>query len=357
MATINQFIKKYCKSLLYRATYYTGIDEALSGSWAKTRKLGACIILVYHRIVDDTTLYLDKGPVVHHHIKHFKQEIPFLAKTFRIASMDEVVERIVSGKGFEEPTISITFDDGYLDNYTLAYPVLKAYGVPATIYLATALIGTGGRTWPDMIEAALISTKKTSISMPSLFEGQTLSIRSKDEKRNVSIEFAKSLKKMPDAERKKRLPEFYQALDVDEETLSSSEKRTMLNWDEVREMAAGGISFGSHSHSHPILSRVPLLLAKEDILTSKKVMEERLGIPTKHFAYPNGREEDFSDELREYCREIGFESVATVVYGTNDSRSDPFSLKRVGAVSPVWMMAGDLMRYCILLTGRRPHSA
>ena len=74
-------------------------------------------------------------------------------------------------------------------------------------------------------------------------------------------------------------------------------------------------------------------------------MEENLGVEVKHFAFPNGRQEDFSEELRDYCREIGFESIASVIYGTNEaSNGNAFALKRIGAICPVWMLAGELVK-------------
>jgi len=112
-------------------------------------------------------------------------------------------------------------------------------------------------------------------------------------------------------------------------------------------MAKNGITIGSHSHTHPILSRMPVVKAKEEIFNSKKIIEENLGIKVKHFAFPNGREEDFSEELRDYCREIGFESVASVIYGMNEpSDGNRSVLKRISATAPVWMLAGELVRLC-----------
>lgn len=118
----------------------------------------------------------------------------------------------------------------------------------------------------------------------------------------------------------------------------------MLNWDEVREMSAHGITFGSHSHTHPILSRMPIQEAKEDIVISKQVIEEKLGSKVRHFAFPNGRAEDFSEELRDYCKKIGFESVASVIYGTNCSSNKNYFLERIVATRPIWMLAGEMTR-------------
>jgi len=340
-------IKKVVKHGIYFLSYHLHLFDLIMFIVSRLRREYPCIILLYHRIVDDRTIYLDKGPVVHHHIRDFEQEIAWLKKRFQFLSMDEVVDTIRSGKFFARPSVAITFDDGYLDNYTLAYPVLKSQGVPAMIYLATSLIGTNVKTWPDQIEVALIASPKKMLSLPDILPDSGMPIVTKDEKQRCCIQLSKALKGIPDMERKTSLNQIFNELGVSMEALENSGARTMLNWDEVKEMSANNINFGSHSHTHPILSRVPLKEAQEEIRLSKQILEELLGQPTKHFAYPNGRAEDFSDDLREYCREIGFKSIATVVYGTNNMYSNPHELRRVGAVRPVWIMAGELTRHCL----------
>jgi peptidoglycan/xylan/chitin deacetylase (PgdA/CDA1 family) len=337
-------IKKIIKSFLYFCLFYSGCFDILSKFFAKKGQQHPFIILLYHRLVDDRSKYLSKGPVVHHHIKHFKNELRYLKKNFEILSMDEAVQRMKLGLGFKRPSVAITFDDGYQDNYTLAYPVLKKHGVSATIYLTTSLIGTMARTWPDQIELALLKTKKDYFCFPSLFGDELNWITTEAQKKKANIKVAEALKLKPDMEREKLMQEFFEVLEVDGAHRKNQGPRMMLNWNEVKNMAQNGITFGAHSHTHPILSRMPPEKAKEDIFYSKKVIEENLGTKVQHFAFPNGRDQDFSEELRDYCREIGFESVASVNYGLNDSKISAMRLKRIGATSPVWMMAGDLTR-------------
>ena len=338
-------IKKIVKNVIHFLTYYSGVSNLLLKVLAKARKAHPCVILLYHRIVDDNTQYLDKGPGMHHHIRDFEKEIPYLKKHYQVLPMDEVVARIKSGKGFDRPTVSITFDDGYRDNFTLAYPVLQKYGVPATIYLATSLIGTEGKTWTDQIEHALLQTQREYFSLPELYGEKKISIRTKVEKQTVCIELADKLKSMPDTSRKKILPGIFKKLGVDGGTPSESSPRMILSWDEVRKMAANGITFGSHGHTHQILSRMPLQEAKEEILISKRIIEEQLGREVKHFAYPNGRAEDFSEELRRHSAEIGFDSVASVIYGSNNGvYANKYSLRRISAISPIWLLPGRISK-------------
>jgi peptidoglycan/xylan/chitin deacetylase (PgdA/CDA1 family) len=340
-------IKRSIKWVLYFIFFYSHFFDLSLKIFRRIRKKHSCIILLYHRIVDDHSEYLNKGPVVHHHIKHFRKEIAYLKKNYQILSMDEVAHCIKSGIGFKRPSMAISFDDGYLDNYTLAYPVLKKYGVPASIYLTTGLIGTLERTWPDEIELAIMETKKDEFKLQTLFGDKEVQIKTKEGKEEANIKTAEALKNRPDDERWELVEEINAILTENKNFENRKKSRMMLNWDEVKKMAANGITIGSHSHTHPILTRMLLQKAKEEILNSKKIIEENLGIQVKHFAYPNGREEDFSEELRDYCREIGFESVESVIYGVNDpsrGNGNTFALKRIGATSPVWMLAGELVR-------------
>jgi peptidoglycan/xylan/chitin deacetylase (PgdA/CDA1 family) len=303
-----------------------------------------CIILLYHRIVDGNSNYLNKGASVHHPVRDFEREIKYFKRHFPILNMDEVVKNLKLGKGFKRPSLAITFDDGYLDNYTLAYPILKKHGVPATIYLTTGLVGTRDGIWTEQIGVAFLETKKDHLNFPALLGDRTIPIKTKEEKEQANKEVSETLKLIPDNERRELIQELFEKLEVGEKSGHFGE-RMMLNWREVQEMRKDGITIGSHSHTHPILSQMPSEKAKDEILNSKKVVEKYVDIEVKHFSFPNGREENFSEELRDYCREIGFESVCSVVYGPYDiAKRDPFALKRVGAIRPISMMIGEIVR-------------
>ena len=98
--------------------------------------------------------------------------------------------------------------------------------------------------------------------------------------------------------------QLFETLEINNNPEGNREERVMLNWDEVRKMARNGITIGSHSHTHPILSRMPIQKAKEEILESKKIIEENLSIKVKHFAFPNGKQDDFNEELRTIVRRL-----------------------------------------------------
>ncbi len=337
-------IRYFVKELLFFSFFHLRLFDLFLKLLATVYKEHPCVILLYHRIVDEHSKYLNKGASVHHTVQDFKREISYFKRNFKILNMDEVVNQIKLGAGFKRPSIAITFDDGYLDNYTLAHPVLRKHGVPATIYLTTGLIGTSGGIWTEQIGIAFLETRKDCFSFPTLFRNETIPIKTEEEKKQANTKVSEALKLRPDEERKELIQELFKKLEVGEKSGHIGE-RMMLNWEEVREMARDGITMGSHSHTHPILSQMPSEKAKDEILNSKKVLEKNVDMKVKHFSFPNGREEDFSEELRDYCREIGFESVCSVVYGPYDaSKKDPFALMRVGAIRPVSMMVGEIVR-------------
>ena len=102
--------------------------------------------------------------------------------------------------------------------------------------------------------------------------------------------------------------------------------------------------FGAHTVTHPILTNMPLADAKKEIADSKKKIEQELGISVRHFAYTNGRPEDFNENLRLYCKEIGFDSVCTCDYGNNKDADERWTLKRIGSEIPISLYAVNVLR-------------
>lgn len=307
---------------------------------AKVKKEYPAVVIVYHRIIDSNSPeFLYKSAAVHHRIKDFKKEIAFIKRWFNIISMDELINSIIQKQSFDVPSIAITFDDGYRDNYVLAYPILKMYDLPATIYTTTDLIQTNKRTWLDEIEYALLKTDVTSLE----FQKELFCTSSLKEKQSANIKIAKLLKRVTNKEKSKLLAELNEKLKINKETLVGRE-RIMLNWQEIKEMSRHNITFGAHTQTHPILTQMPLEEAKHEIVNSKKVLENELQIAVDHFAFPNGTRADFNEDLRQFCIDAEFKSIATAEYGTNDKTSDTYHIKRAVPYAPIYVFAMELIR-------------
>ena len=298
-------------------------------------KINHCaIILMYHRIVSpEERDFLFKNSSVHHDLTSLNNELSFLAKWVNVISMDDLVQHIVERKPFSKPTVVLTFDDGYRDNYDLAFPLLKQYSMPATIYVTTGLTGTSEKIWTDQIEFALLSTESTVLQFPDIFGDQALGISTHYQKCSANIKISKILKKMKDEEKKLLINKLYRSLSLDPIGMYKTE-RTMLNEAELLEMSNHGIDFGAHTDSHPILPLQSIEMAKQELEKSKHKLERILGRQVKHFAIPNGKAKDFSESLKKHAVELGFESIATTEYGCVTSTSDQFFLRRTSPSVP-----------------------
>ncbi len=124
---------------------------------------------------------------------------------------------------------------------------------------------------------------------------------------------------------------------------SMSNRAQKLSWDEIKEMSKNDITFGAHTVTHPILTRMSLAEAAEEIKASKEAIEEKLKSPVRVFAYPNGRQDDFNESIKQVLKEAGFLCATTILWGTNSIDTDPFELRRIG----IWDT--DTNRYALKL--------
>jgi peptidoglycan/xylan/chitin deacetylase (PgdA/CDA1 family) len=102
----------------------------------------------------------------------------------------------------------------------------------------------------------------------------------------------------------------------------------MLSWAEVKIMSRAGIQFGSHTATHPILSRIDRGRAEREIVDSKRAIEAETGASVDAFAYPNGSPADFTQETKSLLRDAGYAYAVTTVAGPNEPGDDVFELRR-----------------------------
>jgi peptidoglycan/xylan/chitin deacetylase (PgdA/CDA1 family) len=127
----------------------------------------------------------------------------------------------------------------------------------------------------------------------------------------------------------------------DWETAEGGEARSLMDEAQVRDWLAAGNWIGAHTCTHPRLSKIPRDRAREEIFSSKRMLEDRFGQPIEHFAYPFG---DYDDAVVEMVREAGFKTACTMDRGVNDRNTDPFRLKRWTARYPTRTLGAFLKK-------------
>jgi len=279
-------------------------------SYINRKKL---LIIGYHRVLEEQDGCF---PAVNNDT--FRREMQYLKNRYNIISLKEAAEALKSHRKLPDYTAVITFDDGYRDIYVHAFPVLKDLKIPATVFFTADYIDNKEIPWWDIIGLIFNSRKK------ELFDHvkSALNIHARRKSRLLD-----HLKTVPDEQRAGLIHELKTRFDAE----SLSEKCAdplMMRRDEIREMQQGNISIGSHTLSHPVLSRVPEEQALREISGSKKILEHELGCEVPYFAYPVGRKADYNEDTKRLVSGE-YECAVTTVRGLNSVNGDLYELKRV----------------------------
>lgn len=293
-------------------------NERLAFPFVKRRRNAVTQILVYHRVNDEDDPIFPGVPT-----KIFAQQMEYLAEHYSVCALTELVQRLETDD-LPADTVTITFDDGYRDNYTNAFPILKRVGLPATVFLTTDAIGTGRLLWHDRVFAAFRASEVPALHGWGNNKG-FYPLHSAAEKSATLDQCLKILWSLDDEVRSVWTDELIARLSVGEQQV---DHQLMLSWNDVREMSGENIEFGAHTVSHPILSKVSARRARDEIVNSKQLIESNLKLAVRHFAYPVGRAVDFSPEIKDLLREAGFRSAVTTISGVNGSDRDVFELRR-----------------------------
>lgn len=237
----------------------------------------------------------------------FEKEIKFCKEYFSPISFGYLKECMEKKKPLPPNPLIVTFDDGYRDNYTNAFPVLQKFEVPATIFLTADYINTDKLFWWDEVSYYMKAQGKSEPDIKNLLRSLKLIT---DDKRIEAVEDIKKSNK----------------------GVSQFSERQALNWEEVKAMSRAGIEFGSHTMSHPVLSKVEDKHELEyEIRQSKKIIEEKIEKEVIVFSYPIGGGDSFSSDIKKEVKDAGYSFAVNYIHGVNiiNNGFDRFSLKRL----------------------------
>lgn len=276
-------------------------------------------IMAYHRIVKNpVSLFPDIS------IQAFETQIRHLSKNYNIVPVSTIAKGIENGTSLKG-LVGITFDDGFKDNYLNAYPILKKYNVPATIFLISSCIESGETPWFMNFRKAFLDADTGNYNICLGTQSFVFSLQSIIDRKNASDKIMAFLQACKNEERLAYLQKIYKVFGIDPKTQFSM---LMLDWKEIKEMSENGITFGAHTHTHPILSSLELEQARNEILKSKRIIEKNLGMPVNEFAYPVGRDMHFPKELFLFLKEHNFTYAVTTNKEKITYRSNPYALSR-----------------------------
>ncbi|MGQ9424692.1 polysaccharide deacetylase family protein [Gilvimarinus sp. F26214L] len=249
----------------------------------------------------------------------FAMHLNLLRKHFSIIPLGEWIDRRHNGQALPPKSCSITFDDGWLDNYEYAFPLLKERQIPATIFAVSHMIGTDRHFWPNRVAQLLERSEEVLHSLPWLAPHLD-AIKNPENKKESLSSLVASLKRFPDEQ-------IYQWLD--ESSILTPGNPSLMNWQQLREMVASGfIDIGSHTCNHSRLREdLDPESIRREVQDSKKKIEDETGRTPTLFCYPNG---DVSRLARETVGDT-YKAAVTTRRGINSaSKLKLYELFRIG---------------------------
>ena len=273
-------------------------------------------ILIYHRVRPEPDELLPELVCE----AEFDRQLAVIKRWFDVMPLREAAGLLRRNR-LPGRAACITFDDGYADNASVALPVLRRHGIPATFFVATGFLD-GGRMFNDTVIETVRRASGPTLDAGSLGLG-ALPVSGPAQRRAALETLIGALKYLPLEERQARV-----------ETLAAAcgcvlPDDLMMTGAQVRELAAAGMEVGAHTANHPILSKLSPEHARFEIEDGRRRLETIVGMPVRLFAYPNGKpRQDYMAEHARMVKDLGFEAAVSTAWGVAGAGSDPYQLPR-----------------------------
>jgi len=280
------------------------------------RQGGKLSILLYHRVLaEPDPLRPDEFDQ-----EAFRLHMDVLSECFNVLPLNRAVELLQNGK-LPPRAVSITFDDGYADNETVALPILLDLGLTATFFVATGFLD-GGRMWNDSIIEAIRVADHKELDLSDVGLGTYTLNTDTDRLEAISGLLAKLKYQLP-GEREISVERLVGAVG------KSLPNNLMMTSEQVRRLAAAGMSIGAHTVHHPILTTLTDNEAQFEIRQSRDMLEAMIGSPVTVFAYPNGQPEtDYGRRDIAVLEKLGIKVAVSTAWGVCTRGSDLRQLPR-----------------------------
>lgn len=309
----------------------------LIGRYRKTlREIRKPIILKYHRThASNAAMSPSNGFFEFERgvsARHLEAQARLITRYRRPIGMDELSEALRSGKPLPERAVALTFDDGYIDNYEVAFPILRRHKIPATFYVCPGLIDSNLGFWWDEIYSCFRKTKQIVIDVSRLtaygsvsqnVKEDLLPIKTVAQRESVAQRIIVMAKRLPVQRIRELIADLVEVLDVSE---TQSPASGLMRWPHIKEMANNGMDIGSHTMTHPLMSQMSEQVLCREVQDSRNRLRDELGRSVNGFVYPSG---DYHAMAKEVVRQAGHWYACTSESGFVTPSSDPYLLRRV----------------------------
>jgi peptidoglycan/xylan/chitin deacetylase (PgdA/CDA1 family) len=291
------------KSMLRHALHFTGVMAARWRSLAR-----GLYVFNYHRIGNPLLTAYNRG-IFSCSAERFEEHLIILKERFEVISLDRL-DHDSNGCKSRRPLALITFDDGYIDNYQIAFTLLRKQGLSAVFFLPTSFIGTACLPWWEELPWLLRHAPHRELRLAGWDKPFPLT------------EGERSIRMVMDALKRRNVPMKEQTEEVREacggiRPPAGDVGQLFLNWDQAREMRAGGMDLGSHTHTHRILSSLSAEEQYQELEQSRAVLEAELQDQVTAVAYPVGGPTSYTQETSELALKAGYRAGFNFLRRTN----------------------------------------
>lgn len=298
---------------------------------ARNTKARRVPILTYHSIAENNNRReaiscLDAaGMVVPRTL--FQKQVEFVKRNFTVVGLDDLYAHFHQNKSLPEKPTVLTFDDGFKDNITHAYPVLKRLGCRATFFIIGNCLN-GEKVWLHelyrILDAGEGKSFRVAIGGTALCDTGFLSFK---EKMHVAVQLKKVLSRLNPKERWDILKGICDDNGIAEDAPGLSEM--YMSVEDLKTLAEEGNLLGGHSVNHDRLTGLSDSRLNQEITDSKALIEMVQSRKFVPFAYPHGTGDSFNEKVKDVLRRNGFSCAVTTIEGLNDRRTDPYALRRI----------------------------
>lgn len=287
------------------------------------------IILAYHRVMDIPENYLFDRELISATNEEFHWQVNFIKEFYNPITFGQLFACLESGQRLPKRPVIITFDDGFVDNYTNAFQILKSCNVPATFFVCSGYLSKEETFWFDWVVYLINKLPSGSYLLGVDTSEFNFTLNEESDRPSVIAEFLRHLKNVADNDRRSLIADLEH---VSGESIPSGgflESRPMT-WEQVIEMSENGMEICSHSKSHPILSRLNMPDLVSELTDSKAELESRLNKEVNVIAYPVGGPTAYTEAVVEVVKESGYKAACTYISGVNRIDTfNPYLLRRL----------------------------
>lgn len=269
----------------------------------------------------------------------------FRSYGYHFLSLDQLLSGLSRGN-LSVPFVVYTFDDGFKDNLTHAYPILKSEEVPFCIYVTTDFPDGKAMLWWNTLERVLLSSQRLKITLDG--QQQEFDLADPLAKTYAFQKLHHWIKQGSDNTIEQRLQQFYQQLN---EKPYDEVHNVALNWKEIVTLDRDAlVTIGAHTISHPVLSRVSKKRMQREVECSRDILNKHLGYPPVHFCYPFGGNGEFGKRESTHVQLSGFKSATSTMSSNIHAGhcAHPFALPRIAVGLSMKRHTFDLIRHGVI---------